>query len=156
MNSSRVTAFPTPSNLFLETVAVLMLIDHTAPIQSDNNNQSTFCIEIKPKWGFLPCSSAISPETSIKKTVCRYCMHQQLKLKFGESKKWKITAVASIFCVQEDLSLETVRWWFCVLSVLVSSLSGFCPLDLYSGVPARVSNAVLELIKVILSFEFPL
>ncbi|KAJ1646798.1 hypothetical protein J3B02_002074 [Coemansia erecta] len=37
------------------------------------------CIEIKPKWGFLPKSEYISEKTSVKRRVCRYCLHQYLK-----------------------------------------------------------------------------
>ncbi|XP_059800611.1 inositol-pentakisphosphate 2-kinase isoform X3 [Hypanus sabinus] len=42
------------------------------------------CIEIKPKCGFIPFSSHITKE--IKRRVCRYCMHQHLKVANG---KWK-------------------------------------------------------------------
>jgi hypothetical protein len=39
----------------------------------------TICIELKPKWGFLPAHG--SPE---KRTTCRFCMHQYSKLLHGE------------------------------------------------------------------------
>ncbi|PWY98980.1 hypothetical protein BCV70DRAFT_201197 [Testicularia cyperi] len=44
--------------------------------------QDTLCIEIKPKWGFLPCIDAIpaaSPNRDIKSTYSRYKMHQVTK-----------------------------------------------------------------------------
>ncbi|KAK1161452.1 inositol-pentakisphosphate 2-kinase-like [Acipenser oxyrinchus oxyrinchus] len=42
------------------------------------------CIEIKPKCGFLPFSSHVTKD--VKHRVCRFCMHQHLKLANG---KWK-------------------------------------------------------------------
>ncbi|GAM24665.1 hypothetical protein SAMD00019534_078400 [Acytostelium subglobosum LB1] len=45
---------------------------------------SCITVEIKPKCGFVPCSKYLSDQTSdIKLHNCRYCMHQQLKLKDG-------------------------------------------------------------------------
>lgn len=39
-------------------------------------------VELKPKWGFLP-SSPFVPEGHVKRSVCRFCMQQTLKLKEG-------------------------------------------------------------------------
>lgn len=39
-------------------------------------------VELKPKWGFLP-SSPFVPEGHVKRSVCRFCMQQTLKLKDG-------------------------------------------------------------------------
>ncbi|ORX73931.1 hypothetical protein DL89DRAFT_263942, partial [Linderina pennispora] len=36
-------------------------------------------VEVKPKWGYLPDAEQISAATQVKRTVCRYCMHQRLK-----------------------------------------------------------------------------
>ncbi|KAI8342754.1 inositol-pentakisphosphate 2-kinase [Chlamydoabsidia padenii] len=42
--------------------------------------QDTWTFEIKPKWGFLPNSSFIDPAHQfLKKRMCRFCMHQQLR-----------------------------------------------------------------------------
>lgn len=41
-------------------------------------SDATFSVEIKPKWGFLPTSPYLHGE-SIKRRVCRFCMHQRLK-----------------------------------------------------------------------------
>ncbi|XP_077986170.1 inositol-pentakisphosphate 2-kinase-like [Glandiceps talaboti] len=76
-----------------------------------NDNAPTFCIEIKPKAGFLPTSDLISEDHQIKKSVCRFCMHQRLKVKEG---KW-------------------------------SSLSGYCPVDLFSGQTLYMKNALSAL-----------
>ncbi|XP_028680114.1 inositol-pentakisphosphate 2-kinase isoform X1 [Erpetoichthys calabaricus] len=48
-----------------------------------SEKQSSLCIEIKPKCGFLPFSRHVSRETKYR--VCRFCMHQHLKLANG---KW--------------------------------------------------------------------
>ena len=39
------------------------------------------CVYLQPKWGYLP-----SLEADVTGRVCRYCMHQFLKVKDG---KWK-------------------------------------------------------------------
>lgn len=43
------------------------------------DSTSTFSVEIKPKCGFLPQSTLIHPQNSIKHRVCRYQLHQHLK-----------------------------------------------------------------------------
>ncbi|KAJ2493797.1 hypothetical protein IWW37_000183 [Coemansia sp. RSA 2050] len=62
-------------------------------------------VELKPKWGFMPSSSSVSPHTSVKSRVCRYCMHQYTKH------------------ASQDVS-------------------GFCPLDLFSGDRRRIVRAL--------------
>ncbi|XP_004500991.1 inositol-pentakisphosphate 2-kinase-like isoform X2 [Cicer arietinum] len=63
---------------------VLLMSDHS--LFAHGNLGSSLCIsvEIKPKCGFLPVSNFISEETSIKKSVTRFEMHQALKLHQGE------------------------------------------------------------------------
>ncbi|XP_053157051.1 inositol-pentakisphosphate 2-kinase isoform X2 [Hemicordylus capensis] len=68
------------------------------------------CIEIKPKCGFLPFSSHISQE--IKGTVCRYCMHQHLKVAKG---KWK---QLSKYCPLDLFSGNKQRMHFALRSLL--------------------------------------
>lgn len=41
------------------------------------------CVELKPKWCFLP-DAAVVADAPIKARVCRFCMHQRLKLARGE------------------------------------------------------------------------
>ncbi|KAI0362474.1 hypothetical protein OH77DRAFT_57725 [Trametes cingulata] len=44
-----------------------------------------WAVEIKPKWGFLPNPTWLSPETrDIKRRTCRFCMHAHLKSTQGE------------------------------------------------------------------------
>ena len=38
-----------------------------------------FCVEVKPKCGFLPTSAAIHTDNSIKKRKSRFSLHQLLK-----------------------------------------------------------------------------
>ncbi|XP_022104943.1 inositol-pentakisphosphate 2-kinase-like [Acanthaster planci] len=49
-------------------------------LQSDG---PTFCIEIKPKRGFLPLPGQIPRDLAIKYSVCRYCLLQQFKVQQG-------------------------------------------------------------------------
>ncbi|KAL4646354.1 inositol-pentakisphosphate 2-kinase-like [Arapaima gigas] len=47
-------------------------------------HRPALCIEIKPKCGFLPWSRHVTKDVKLK--VCRFCMHQHLKISSG---KWK-------------------------------------------------------------------
>ncbi|XP_060621895.2 inositol-pentakisphosphate 2-kinase [Anolis sagrei] len=71
------------------------------------------CIEIKPKCGFLPFSSHVSQE--IKYKVCRYCMHQHLKVAKG---KWKRL---SKYCPLDLFSGNKQRMHFALGSLLQES-----------------------------------
>ncbi|KAL9838964.1 inositol-pentakisphosphate 2-kinase [Geothlypis trichas] len=68
------------------------------------------CIEIKPKCGFIPFSSHVSQE--IKHKVCRYCMHQHLKVANG---KWKRP---SKYCPLDLFSGNKQRMHFALKSLL--------------------------------------
>ncbi|XP_015283012.1 PREDICTED: inositol-pentakisphosphate 2-kinase [Gekko japonicus] len=68
------------------------------------------CVEIKPKCGFLPFSSHVSQE--IKHKVCRYCMHQHLKVAKG---KWKRP---SKYCPLDLFSGNKQRMHFALRSLL--------------------------------------
>jgi len=46
------------------------------------------CVELKPKWGYLPSSPFV--QSPVKFTTCRYCMHQLLK--------GRITSPSSKYC----------------------------------------------------------
>jgi len=44
-----------------------------------------WAVEIKPKWGFLPLTTHLSPATlATKSNTCRFCMHSHLKSTEGE------------------------------------------------------------------------
>ncbi|TFK04982.1 vacuolar protein sorting-associated protein 4A [Platysternon megacephalum] len=68
------------------------------------------CVEIKPKCGFIPFSSHVSQE--IKHKVCRYCMHQHLKVANG---KWKRL---SKYCPLDLFSGNKQRMHFALKSLL--------------------------------------
>ncbi|CAH2312379.1 inositol-pentakisphosphate 2-kinase [Pelobates cultripes] len=72
-----------------------------------------FCIEIKPKCGFIPTSPHITKE--IKKKVCRFCMHQHLKVAKG---KWKRI---SKYCPLDLFSGNKRRMHFALMSLLQES-----------------------------------
>uniref|UniRef100_A0A182NAK8 Inositol-pentakisphosphate 2-kinase n=1 Tax=Anopheles dirus TaxID=7168 RepID=A0A182NAK8_9DIPT len=86
-------------------------------ISSTPHHYQTYCVEIKPKQGWLAyefCDSVPLPELTnggdLRK--CRYCLHQYLKLQKKS----------------------------------IAKISKYCPLDLYSGKPVRVLQAVKGLI----------
>ncbi|XP_038668517.1 inositol-pentakisphosphate 2-kinase isoform X1 [Scyliorhinus canicula] len=68
------------------------------------------CIEIKPKCGFIPFSSHITKD--IKRHVCRYCMHQHLKVANG---KWKRI---SKYCPLDLFSGNKQRMYIALKSLL--------------------------------------
>uniref|UniRef100_UPI00398EEE9C inositol-pentakisphosphate 2-kinase isoform X2 n=1 Tax=Pristiophorus japonicus TaxID=55135 RepID=UPI00398EEE9C len=68
------------------------------------------CIEIKPKCGFIPFSSHITKD--IKRRVCRYCMHQHLKVANG---KWKRI---SKYCPLDLFSGNKQRMYIALKSLL--------------------------------------
>ncbi|XP_043309689.1 inositol-pentakisphosphate 2-kinase isoform X3 [Cervus elaphus] len=68
------------------------------------------CVEIKPKCGFIPFPSDVTHE--LKQRVCRYCMHQHLKVATG---KWK---QISKYCPLDLYSGNKQRMYFALKSLL--------------------------------------
>ncbi|VFV45590.1 inositol-pentakisphosphate 2-kinase [Lynx pardinus] len=68
------------------------------------------CVEIKPKCGFIPFSGDVTHE--VKHKVCRYCMHQHLKVATG---KWK---QISKYCPLDLYSGNKQRMHFALKSLL--------------------------------------
>ncbi|KZT69771.1 hypothetical protein DAEQUDRAFT_765100 [Daedalea quercina L-15889] len=56
-------------------------LDMETAVLADNLiGGSDLAVEIKPKWGFLPCPDHLSSATRpIKTRTCRFCMHAHLK-----------------------------------------------------------------------------
>ncbi|XP_027621322.1 inositol-pentakisphosphate 2-kinase [Tupaia chinensis] len=73
-------------------------------------HRPTLCVEIKPKCGFIPFSSDVTHE--MKHKVCRYCMHQHLKVATG---KWK---QISQYCPLDLYSGNKQRMHFALKSLL--------------------------------------
>ncbi|KAH9901480.1 inositol-pentakisphosphate 2-kinase [Cubamyces lactineus] len=76
-----------------------------------------WAVEIKPKWGFLPAPTHLSPATRpIKTRTCRFCMHTHLK-RTAQSKG-----------AHDDTGGGEIQ--------------SYCPLDLFADDPARVRQAL--------------
>ncbi|XP_065178856.1 inositol-pentakisphosphate 2-kinase-like [Sycon ciliatum] len=112
--------------ILLPDVALLPIMSNGSPTSSCNPMSNgvrgdvsvadpppTFCIELKPKWGFLPVSPHASGGDGVKYTHCRFCMFQYLKVAEG---KW-------------------------------TRRSLYCPLDLFSGNPARIRHALYSILQ---------
>ncbi|PCH37728.1 hypothetical protein WOLCODRAFT_160999 [Wolfiporia cocos MD-104 SS10] len=57
----------------------------TAILATDLVRQEGLAVEIKPKWGFLPSATYLSPQTrTVKMRTCRFCMHTHLRSAQGE------------------------------------------------------------------------
>ncbi|KZP12719.1 hypothetical protein FIBSPDRAFT_152408, partial [Athelia psychrophila] len=84
----------------------------SALMATDLVGQSTFSVEIKPKWGFLPSPTHLAIDTlPVKMRTCRFCRHEYLR----SSQKG------------------------------TTSLTQYCPLDLYSGDAHRIEKAIGDL-----------
>ncbi|ORZ09183.1 inositol-pentakisphosphate 2-kinase [Absidia repens] len=76
--------------------------------------EDTWTFELKPKWGFLPKSVHIDKKhQQLKRTKCRFCMHQRLRQQHDTTDNMKSSA-----------------------------LHDYCPLDLYSDNPQRIRKAL--------------
>uniref|UniRef100_A0A8C4QVS8 Inositol-pentakisphosphate 2-kinase n=2 Tax=Eptatretus burgeri TaxID=7764 RepID=A0A8C4QVS8_EPTBU len=68
------------------------------------------CIEIKPKCGFLPTPCRV--RSMLKQRVCRYCMHQYLKVTNGKCKK------VNRYCPLDLYSGDVQRMEFAIRGLL--------------------------------------
>ncbi|XP_042046753.1 inositol-pentakisphosphate 2-kinase-like isoform X2 [Salvia splendens] len=66
--------------------SVLLIADHSLFPHVSGSLKEDFCVsvEIKPKSGFLPTSEFIAEGNAVKKKICRFTMHQALKLHQGK------------------------------------------------------------------------
>jgi hypothetical protein len=114
--------------------AVTLMVDHAvlpgasvvAEVGNDGHKRAfalvgpSLCIELKPKCA-LPAPG--SP-------ACRYCMHQVQK------------GVEAVAGDNEEARRDIVRGNAMAVAAAAAHVSGYCPLDLYSGEPARVAKAL--------------
>ncbi|XP_028853209.1 inositol-pentakisphosphate 2-kinase [Denticeps clupeoides] len=75
------------------------------------------CVEIKPKCGFLPFSRHFTKDC--KRKVCRFCMHQHLKLASG---KWKRL---SRYCPLDLFSGNKQRMYIAIKHLLEEPQNNF-------------------------------
>ena len=66
-----------------------------------DSNSPSVTIEIKPKWGFLPTSTAIDPNNAVKFRTCRYCMHQYYKQRHHAGREFNKYCPLDLFSGQE-------------------------------------------------------
>eukprot|EP00124_Ichthyophonus_hoferi_P001615 Ihof_evm1s89 gene=Ihof_evmTU1s89 len=95
----------------------LLLPDLTAspsywlPVQAD---LPKICVELKPKWGYLPSSPYISAnQESVKRNTCRFCMHQYTKVSKGQQKEVSLYCPLDLFSGERErilLALKNLLW----------------------------------------------
>lgn len=106
--------------------SVVVMLDHSVILRPSSTAPGapavTLCVEIKPKSGVPQSSTAAGASGS---APCRYCAHQVLKA-----------------CDEAGVSPRALRGDATVASAVARHLSQYCPLDLYSGEPARVRAAL--------------
>ncbi|KAJ3042859.1 Inositol-pentakisphosphate 2-kinase [Rhizophlyctis rosea] len=89
-----------PDHTIMQEALAKVALSQSPPLSP---SIGSFAIELKPKWGFLPDPSAISPSTQIKLRTCRYCMHQQYKARKDDSH------TVSNFCPLDVYSGDSTR-----------------------------------------------
>ena len=85
---------------------------HTSLNRVDNS-KPTFSVEIKPKCGFLPSSSYITKDHSVRTSVCYYCMLQELKVAEGKYTR------KSCYCPVNLLSGDPQRMIYALESLVL-------------------------------------
>ncbi|KAL6077466.1 Inositol-pentakisphosphate 2-kinase, variant 2 [Balamuthia mandrillaris] len=114
----------------------------------------SICVEIKPKWGFLPSSPLIRQGHSIKGRVCRYCMLQRYKLKTGKISEISAYCPLDLFSFDEK-RVERALWD--MLSVPQNNIKIFVDGTLrYTGSLARPFSLALSLSFLYVFFLFSL
>ncbi|CDW98964.1 hypothetical protein [Sporisorium scitamineum] len=82
-----------PARIRSETLSCIYAIeDVTAPLLAGSSSQQVLCVEIKPKWGFLPRIDSLppsSPNVEIKAKYSRYRMHRVAKQAASEEQMTK-------------------------------------------------------------------
>lgn len=77
----------------------------------------TYTFEIKPKWGLLPVGESVS---GLKKSNCRFCMHQFLKIK---DEKWPRK---SLYCPIDLFSGCATRMKYALCKLHSCPQNNFC------------------------------
>ncbi|XP_068598402.1 inositol-pentakisphosphate 2-kinase [Brachionichthys hirsutus] len=95
----------------------LCLPNLTSPLLYQPTHTPTLCIEIKPKWGFLPSSKHVSKD--IKTRVCRFCMYQHYKVGIG---RWKRR---SRYCPLDLFSGNRQRMHFAIRQLIEEPQNNF-------------------------------
>ncbi|MCL7023564.1 hypothetical protein MKW94_002315 [Papaver nudicaule] len=65
--------------------SALLISDHIVFPDGTCKEVPCISVEIKPKWGFLPCSRFLAEGNAPKRSISRFQMHQALKLQRGET-----------------------------------------------------------------------
>eukprot|EP00892_Ulva_mutabilis_P005549 jgi/Ulvmu1/3366/UM156_0023.1 len=69
---------------------------------------NTYSVEIKPKCGFVPDSPFIHPDNRVKHNICRYQLHQHLKLQQGTVSALSSYVPMDLFSVDEDRQISAL------------------------------------------------
>jgi inositol-pentakisphosphate 2-kinase len=66
-----------------------------------------YCVEIKPKWGVMCRSHLVHVDNhALKHRVCRYCMHQRLKLCKGDIRRVSTFCPIDLFATHNPLRVR--------------------------------------------------
>jgi len=106
-----------------------------ARIHSYATKRNDYCIEIKPKQGWWSKHLQAALEGLFLPSQCTYCLNQFLKVALIKP------AIVYMACILFDMfSMQLKR------SKIVSR-TNYCPLDLFSGEPRRMVQAIVALIS---------
>jgi len=94
------------------------------------------CIEIKPKCGFLPASPCMHPpHAELKRRLTRYALHLALKRAEGTGGAGAAAVSGAPPLAPPPAPLEE------------GEAAAYCPLDFFSGEPARLARALRALAR---------
>ncbi|XP_071704263.1 inositol-pentakisphosphate 2-kinase-like [Rutidosis leptorrhynchoides] len=87
----------------------LLISDHSVFPQVLHDEELSISVEIKPKCGFLPCSSYISDEHVIKRSMTRFKLHQSLKLQHKKISQLSEYDPLDMFSGSKERILKSIR-----------------------------------------------
>ncbi|GLJ09623.1 hypothetical protein SUGI_0112930 [Cryptomeria japonica] len=127
----------------LQSGYALLMSDHATFSQGLDGAAPCISVEIKPKCGFLPCSSFISSENHLKRLVSRFAMHQHLKLSQQEVASISKYCPIDLFSESRDRIHQAIGglleipqnnlWIFLNGSLIFGGLGGYAEEGLLNG-----------------------
>ncbi|KAI3788741.1 hypothetical protein L2E82_01514 [Cichorium intybus] len=87
----------------------LLISDHSVFPQALHDEELSISVEIKPKCGFLPCSSYILEEQTVKRSMTRFKLHQTLKLQHKKVSQLSQYDPLDMFSGSKERILKSIK-----------------------------------------------
>ena len=150
-------------------LSVVLMLDHTLlsgllkntstlsipsslVLSSPIHSFPTLCFEIKPKAGIIPQCVDGYIYSSLYSKACRYCMHQiskglELCTTSSSTKSSSNNLLLCSICHQHSSVSSNYHLCNTCLNTISTSISHYCPINLYSHNYYRIYNALLSLLS---------